>query len=123
MIFDWEGGNHMLTIDALRDAGVRVEDGLARCFGREDFYLRLVRIALADANFAKLEAAAAAGDMDAGFEAAHALKGALANLDLTPVLEPVKEITEKFRARVPGDYRAEVAAILAERDRLAALDE
>ena len=113
----------MLTIDALRNLGVNVEGGMSRCLGREDFYLRLVRMALADANFAKLEAAAANGDLTSGFEAAHALKGSLGNLDLTPVLEPVKEITEKLRAREPGDYRAEVAAILAARDRIAALND
>ncbi len=95
----------MLTIERIRAFGANVDEGLGRCMGREDFYLRLVKMARADANMEKLSRAVADGDLDAAFEAAHALKGVAANLALTPVLEPVSEMTELLRGRTQMDYR------------------
>ena len=48
----------MITVDALRAFGANTEEGLGRCLNNETFYLRLVGMALDDANFAKLEDAA-----------------------------------------------------------------
>jgi HPt (histidine-containing phosphotransfer) domain-containing protein len=89
----------MITIDALKRFGADTEEGLARCMGMEDFYLQLVGTMLEDANFAKLDEAVEAKDAKSAFEAAHALKGALGNLSLTPVCKPVEEITEKLRGQ------------------------
>ena len=47
----------MLTIDALKAYGANTDEGMARCFNNEAFYLRLVGMGLADANFDKLKAA------------------------------------------------------------------
>ena len=87
----------MLTIDALRDYGANVDEGLGRCFNNEAFYLRLVGMGLADANFDKLKAALDAGDTTAAFEAAHALKGAVGNVSLTPVFEPVCKLSDMLK--------------------------
>ena len=94
----------MLSIDALTAYGANVKEGLARCMNNEGFYLRLVKMAAKDANFEALEQALADHNLDEGFHAAHALKGVLANLALTPVLEPVAEMTELLRARTDTDY-------------------
>ena len=91
----------MLTIQALRDWGANTDEGLSRCMNNEAFYLRLVGMLKNDQHFEQLETALAAGDTAAGFEAAHALKGVLANLALTPALTPVSAITELLRARQP----------------------
>ena len=72
-----------------------------------------------DASYLAVEA----GDLKAGFEAAHALKGALGNLSLKPVYDPVCEITELLRAGTETDYAPLLAAILAGRDRLKELAE
>ncbi len=87
-----------MTIQALEAYGADVKSGLARCMGMEDFYLRLVTMELADVNFDKLDRALAEQDAKAGFEAAHALKGAVGNLGLTPLFAPLSEITEKLRS-------------------------
>ena len=89
----------MLTIDALKAYGANTDEGLARCFNNEAFYLRLVGMGLADANFDKLKAAMEAGDTAAAFEAAHALKGSIGNLSLTPIFEPVSALTELLRGK------------------------
>lgn len=87
----------MITIEKLNEYGADTKDGLARCLGMEEFYLKLVNTMLGDENFDKLDAAVEAGDVKKAFEAAHALKGTLGNLSITPLLEPVVEMTERFR--------------------------
>ena len=113
----------MLTIDSLRRLGADTEQGLGRCMNNEAFYLRLVNMALDDASFEKLSAAVERGDMDAAFEAAHALKGVLGNLALTPLYEASSELTELLRAKTGADCSALLdrlmklrAELIAERD-------
>ena len=89
----------MITIDALKEFGANTEEGLTRCMGMEEFYIQLVGTMLNDANCEKLDSAVEAGDAVAAFEAAHALKGALGNLSLTPICDPVSEITERLRGQ------------------------
>ena len=86
-----------MTIEALEAYGADVKAGLDRCMGMRDFYLRLVSMALADENFEKLDRALSARNSREAFEAAHALKGAVGNLGLTPLYGPLSEITEKLR--------------------------
>ena len=87
----------MIILDKLAAYGADVKEGVARCMGMEDFYLRMVEMMLADENLEKLETAVSGGDVSAAFEAAHSLKGSLGNLELAPVAEPVREITERLR--------------------------
>ena len=111
----------MLTIEKLREYGANVEEGLGRCMNNEAFYLRMVDMAMSDANFGKLETAIHTGDKDAAFEAAHALKGVLSNLSLTPILDPVVEITELLRSRADANYDAILLRILAKKRELDSL--
>ena len=94
----------MLTIDKLREYGADVDDGLARCMNMEGFYIGLVEKALADNRLALLEQQIAQDDLDAAFEAVHALKGMYANLSLSPLTKPLSEITELLRSRTQTDY-------------------
>ena len=110
-----------MTLDDLRAYGANVDEGLGRCMGNEEFYLRLVGMVKEDAGFAALEQAIATNDLKAGFEAAHALKGVLANLAITPILEPVMEITELLRAETQMDYAPLMEQITAEKARFDAL--
>ena len=89
----------MLTIDALKDYGANTEEGLGRCFNNEAFYLKLVGMGLADKNFDRLRDAMAVGSAQEAFEAAHALKGSIGNLALTPLYTPLSELTEKLRGQ------------------------
>ena len=89
----------MLSVETLRDWGADVDEALVRCLNNESFYLMLVQKAVKDPNFDRLPEAIAAGDPGKAFEAAHALKGVMANLALTPICKPVQEITELLRSR------------------------
>ncbi len=113
----------MLTVDALRRLGVNTDEGLARCLNNEAFYIRLVNMALDDAGFEKLSSAIENNDRQAAFEAAHSLKGSLGNLALTPVYNPVVELTELLRGGQEADYSALLDEILLRRKALAALRE
>ena len=110
-----------MTIDDLEGCGANTAEGLARCMGNEELYLRLVQTALADDKFEALSDAIAKGNRDAAFEASHALKGVLANLSLTPLCDPVTDICELLRASKDADYDALVAKVMATRQELLAL--
>lgn len=111
----------MLTVEALRSAGADVDSGISRCMGNEDFYIRLVNMALADDGYSALREAVEAHDLEKGFECAHALKGMLGNVSLTNVLDPVLEMTEALRAREDRDYSALLDKMDAEIEKLRAL--
>ena len=113
----------MLTTDALKQFGADVDDGLSRCMGNEAFYFKLIGKVVEDKNFQALEDAVAAKDLDKAFDAAHSLKGVLGNLALTPVYEPVYEITELLRERKDIDYSEYLKTISEKRSELAALIE
>ena len=112
----------MLTIEALRAYGANTAEGLNRCFNKEDFYLKLVGMGLADGNFDRLKAALDAGDTAAAFEAAHALKGSIGNLALTPIYEPVCALTELLRGKTgPVDATTLAAEVFAQLEKARAL--
>ena len=111
----------MLTIEGLKGIGANTDEGLGRCLNNEAFYLRLVGMAAQDEHFSGLEQAIKDKDLDAAFEHAHALKGVLANVALTNILEPVQEITEDLRARTDKDYTDLIEKINAEHAKVMAL--
>ena len=111
----------MLDINKLREYGADVDSGLARCMNNEGFYLKLVEKSVKDAAFDKLAAAIDAGDLNAAFEAAHGLKGVAGNLALSPIYDPVVEITELLRARTEMNYSELVSKILAKKEELSQL--
>lgn len=113
----------MLTIDALKQLGCDTDDGLSRCMGNEAFYFKLIGKVLEDKNFQALEDAVAAKDLDKAFDAAHSLKGVLGNLALTPIYQPVYEITELLRERRDMDYSGYLKTISDKRKEIAALME
>ncbi len=107
-----------MTIDNLTVYGADTKEGLQRCLNNEDFYIRLVKMIPDDPNFGKLYDAVDAGDLDAAFDAAHALKGSTGNLALTPIFKPVSEITELLRDRTETDYSGLIGEIRAGQDGL-----
>ena len=94
----------MITIDGLKEFGADADTALKRCMNNEDFYLKQVNKALKDTSFERLKECIGANDLDGAFEMAHALKGVWANLGLTPLCEPVAEMTEHLRKKTDRDY-------------------
>lgn len=94
----------MITIDALKEYGANVDEGLGRCMGNEALYLKLVSTIPNEEKFSKLTESLESNDLDSAFENAHALKGVTGNLALTPLYDPLVEITELLRSRTEMDY-------------------
>ena len=102
-----------MTIEDIRNFGADIEEGMGRCMGNAAFYIRLVKLMPKDRNFGILYDSIDKGDLDAAFEAAHALKGALGNLSLTALFDPMVELTELLRDRTQMDYAPLIANIKA----------
>ena len=113
----------MLSIDSLKAFGADTEAGLRCCVDNEALYLRLTGMAAQDAGINRLREALDAHDLDAAFEAAHALKGVMGNLALTPLYTPISAMTELLRARADADYAPLMAEIQAQYTALRALCE
>jgi len=95
----------MLTIEKLNEYGASTEEGLARCMGNEALYLRLVSSVPDQPDFDLLGERIEGKDLKGAFESAHAMKGVLGNLSLTPIYEKVCEITELLRSGTETDYQ------------------
>ena len=111
-------GEQMITIEKLNEYGADTKSGLARCMGNEILYLRLVSSAADQTEFEKLKGALEANDLKGAFEAAHALKGVLGNLSLTPLYEKASEMTELLRKQTEMDYSPLLTQILSLREEL-----
>lgn len=111
----------MITLETLKEYGADTDEALARCMNNADFYVMLVKKSLDDANYDRLKEAVAAGNYEEGFSAAHALKGVVTNLSLTPLSDPIIEITEALRAGEDRDYSSLLARIDDQLARLKAL--
>ena len=109
----------MLTLESLKEFGADTDEGLARCMNNEAFYLKMVGMGVADERFSTLRGVLESGDTSAAFEMAHALKGVLGNLALTPVYKPMSELTELLRSNDSGaDYLSVYDEMKKEFDRL-----
>ena len=111
----------MLTIESLRGYGANVDEGLSRCMGNETLYLRLVNTVCDDKSFGLLAEAIQNKDYKTAFERAHALKGAVGNLSISPLYEEICELTDALRTQEDGDYSQMLQKVLEDRERLAAL--
>lgn len=111
----------MITVDKLNSFGANTAEGLARCFGNEALFLKLVMTIPDDAVFDRLKQKLETKDLDGAFDAAHALKGVLGNLSLTPLYEIAVDITEFLRNRTQMDYSELLTKLFEKRDELGKL--
>ena len=110
----------MLTIEKLQEYGVNTKEGLARCMNNANFFMRMIGMGLKNDSFEKLGKALEDNNLDEAFEQAHALKGVVGNLALTPIYNPLAEMTEMLRAKKDVDYIAMYAPIKELRDKMVA---
>lgn len=108
----------MLTVENLKEYGANVDEGLERCMNNEEFYLKLVTMSADDTAFDELGEALAEKRYSEAFDHAHKLKGVMANLALTPILNPVSELTELLRNQTDGDYNGLYISVTEEYNKL-----
>ena len=111
----------MLTLEALSDFGVDTKEGLTRCMNNEAFYFKMIAMGLGNDYFEKLASSLDEGKLSEAFEAAHALKGVIGNLALSPIYNPLSQLTEMLRAKKEADYVTMYKPIKEMRDKLLAM--
>lgn len=84
-------------IEELKNWGADTDGGIQRVMNDEAFYRMLVLKFADSPEFETLEDALDRGDRKAAFGIAHSLKGASANLSLTPFYRAVAAVVEDLR--------------------------
>ena len=74
-------------LDRLKNWGCDVDGAMERMLNDEEFYMECLQQTADDAEFEKLGEVLARRDVQASFDAAHTLKGVLANMGLTPLYD------------------------------------
>ena len=80
--------------------GCDIEGVMDRFLGEKELYRSCLETVVNDASFEELKNALEEQNVKTGFEAAHTLKGVLANMGLTPMYEVTVKIVEPLRAGV-----------------------
>ncbi|MDD3336085.1 MAG: Hpt domain-containing protein [Eubacteriales bacterium] len=106
-------------IKRLHDEGCDTEAAMERMLNDEEFYQECLSSIPLDENFSALKTALEKQDLNAAFEAAHALKGVLANLGLTPMVQKVVEIVEPLRSGNDAGLLLKTEELLKMKDHLA----
>lgn len=84
-------------IEELKNWGADTDAGIQRVMNDEEFYRMLVLKFADSPEFETLETALDRGERKDAFGIAHSLKGASANLSLTPFYRAVAEVVEDLR--------------------------
>lgn len=97
--------------DTLIAYGIDYDAGVRRFMGDSALYEEMLSVFLDDDTLDAAEAAFARGDYKAVFDAAHAMKGAAGNLDMTALYAGARRLTEYLRGNA-APVAAEVGAML-----------
>lgn len=87
----------------LEESGADVEATLKRFMGKDELYLKFLGKFPADQNYANLGTHLEAGAFEEAYKCAHALKGVVGNLGLTPIFEKVSTLVEELRNKADAD--------------------
>lgn len=96
----------------LEESGADVEATLKRFMGNDAIYLKFLGKFPNDPNYANLGTNMESGNFEEAYKCAHALKGVVGNLGLTPIFDNVSILVEELRNKT----NAEVDAALAEEE-------
>ncbi len=90
----------------LEEGGADVEATLKRFMGNDAIYLKFLGKFPNDPNYANLGTNIESGDYEEAYKCAHALKGVVGNLGLTPIFETVSVLVEELRNKANADVDA-----------------
>lgn len=88
----------LVQLKRLVEWGCDISGALPRFVGDEEFMLECIEQVSTDPAFEALGESIAKGEVANAFDAAHTLKGILANTGLTPLYEIIVRIVEPLRA-------------------------
>lgn len=102
----------MSILDKLNNYGCNTKEGLERCLNKEDFYIKLLTMAVSENKVYELKDALNAKDYDKAFGLSHSLKGVYANLAITPLYNLFYSLTEDLRIKKEIDYTNQINEII-----------
>ena len=102
----------MSILDNLNNYGCNTKEGLERCLNKEDFYVKLLKMAVSDNKVYELKDYLDSKDYDKAFGVSHTLKGVYANLAITPLFNLLYNLTEDLRIKKNKDYTKEIEDII-----------
>ena len=94
----------------LEESGADVEATLKRFVGNDAIYQKFLGKFPNDPNYANLGGNIESGNYEEAYKCAHALKGVVGNLGLTPIFENVSTLVEELRNKANADVDAARAA-------------
>ena len=103
----------MTVLEKLDNIGCNTKEGLERCLNKEDFYMKLLKMAVSDNKVYDLEKSLKDNDLYNAFAISHTLKGVFANLAITPLYNLFYTLTEELRKRENKDYTKEISDIIS----------
>ncbi len=87
----------------LEECGADVETTLKRFMNNDAIYQKFLVKFPNDPNYANLGTNLEAGAFEEAYKCAHALKGVVGNLGLTPIFEKVSTLVEELRNKAAED--------------------
>lgn len=90
----------------LEEGGADVETTLKRFMGNDAIYQKFLGKFPADPNYANLGTNIEAGAYEEAYKCAHALKGVVGNLGLTPIFNKVSDLVEELRNKAAEEVDA-----------------
>jgi len=90
----------------LEENGADVEATLNRFMGNDVIYQKFLGKFPDDPNYANLGTNIESGNYEEAYRCAHALKGVVGNLGLTPIYETVSTLVEELRNKANADVDA-----------------
>ncbi len=90
----------------LEENGADVEATLNRFMGNDAIYQKFLGKFPGDPNYANLGTNIESGNYEEAYKCAHALKGVVGNLGLTPIYEAVSTLVEELRNKANADVDA-----------------
>lgn len=93
----------------LEENGADVETTLKRFVGNAAIYVKFLGKFPTDPNYENLGKNIESGDYEEAYKCAHALKGVVGNLGLTPIYDKVSCLVEELRGKKTEEVNAEKA--------------
>ncbi len=90
----------------LEENGADVETTLKRFMGNDAIYQKFLGKFPADPNYANLGSNIETGAFEEAYKCAHALKGVVGNLGLTPIFNKVSDLVEELRNKTSDEVDA-----------------
>lgn len=90
----------------LEESGADVEATLKRFMGNDAIYIKFLGKFPNDPNYANLGENMDSGNFEEAYKCAHALKGVVGNLGLTPIFDSVSTLVEELRNKANAEVDA-----------------